>query len=110
MIVLGPSKAVVLTLGLTISAPMSQNLKCTTLEGLYHANVETVGAALQAFEQCTSIRTDQNACSMETRDLLTAREELQAAFQDYLKTCASRLARRKFGGEAVATSETDRWT
>src|SRR5690348_12402133 len=105
IVALGSSKAVILVLGITASASVTGTHTCVKLEGLYQANVDTVGAAAQAFEQCTSTRAGPNACATETHELLTAREELQAAFRDYLKTCASRLARR---GVAVAIAEPDR--
>jgi len=54
-----------------------------------------MGSALQAYEQCASARTGIGACSGEIWNLDTAREELQAAFGYYLKTCAARLAGRE---------------
>src|ERR1044071_5385904 len=97
-------KTVILAFGITASGFATETGTCQKLEGLYQANVDTVGAALQAFEQCTSIPNVPNSCSSETRDLVIAREELQAAFMGYLKTCGSRLARR--GSETGSTSRT----
>jgi len=103
ILALGTSKAAVLALGIIASASATVTLTptCMKLEGLYQANIETVGTALQAFEQCTSAQTGRNACTTETHELVTAREELQAVFRDYLKTCSSRLARHGTAGETV---------
>ena len=102
ILALGTSKAAILALGITASATVTRTPTCTKLESLYQGNIDTVGAALQAFEECTSTRTGRNACTIETHELVTAREELQAVVRDYLKTCASRLAGHGTVGETVA--------
>jgi hypothetical protein len=104
ILALAYSSVAVLVLGITASTTLTRTPTCTKLEGLYRSNIETVGAAFQAFEHCASSRAGPNACSMETRELMTAREELEAVFRDYLKMCASRLARRGPTGETAATT------
>jgi hypothetical protein len=94
ILAIGSFKAVVTALGIGASAVVAGTHTCQKLEGLYQANVATVDAALQAFEQC-SAQAHLGSCSTETRALVTAREELQAAFGDYLKTCGSRTAREE---------------
>jgi hypothetical protein len=95
ILVLGSFKAVILALGVAASAITTRTQTCQKLEGLHQTNVDTVGAALQALQRCSSTRTDPDACSTEAEDLITAQEELQAAFINYLKTCASRVAQRR---------------
>ena len=105
---LGSANAVIAGLGIIVSGTMTPTATCVRLEGLYQANVEMVGDALQAFEQCTSARRGPYACSTETRDLVTSREELQAVFSDYQKTCAARLALRGVVGKTVAIGDPTR--
>lgn len=102
ILALGSFNAVVTAFGIGVSAIMTGTHTCQKLEGLYLANVDTVGAALQAFERCTSTRAHPASCAAETHDLVMAREELQAVFDDYLKTCGSRTARRGIVGDTVA--------
>jgi hypothetical protein len=102
ILALSSFKAVILAFGIAASAIMTTTQTCQKLEGRYQANVDVVGAALQAFQRCASTRTDPISCSTETHELITAQEELQAVFGDYLKTCGSRVAGRGITGEAQA--------
>lgn len=91
VLALGTLKTSIVTLYM-MSAIVSGTQTCQTLRDLYQGNVDTVSDAFDAFQRCTSERTEPGLCSTETYRVVVARENLQAAFATYLRTCGSRLA------------------
>jgi hypothetical protein len=91
VLALGTLKTSIVTLYM-MSAIVSGTQTCQTLRDLYQGNVDTVSDAVDAFQRCTSERTEPGLCSTETYRVVVARENLQAAFATYLRTCGSRLA------------------
>jgi len=102
---LGSSKAIVLAVSIVALTSPTKSNTCQKLEGLYQANADVVGTALEAFQQCASLRGGDAACPAETHDLTAAREILQASFSDFLKTCGSRLAGRERPGNPTRSIE-----